>query len=77
MVSVQFTVLATSPTCVTVIVPGQLSVAVTVVISAGGTVALHPSVRVAGQVIVGGVTSTVLVMICVQVVELPHVLVAR
>jgi hypothetical protein len=54
--------LTTSPTKVTVGVP-HASVAVTVVTSAAGTVALQPSARVAGQVIDGGVTSTVLVIV--------------
>jgi hypothetical protein len=47
----------------------QPSVAVTDARSGCGIVALQPNVSVGGQVIVGGVTSTILVMICVQVAE--------
>ena len=54
----------------------QASVAVTVVISTGGSVALHPSVTVGGQVMVGGVMSTILVIVCEQVAVLPHASVA-
>ena len=53
-------------------VPVQLSVAVTKLISGGGTGALHISAGGGGQVMVGGVVSTVLVMICVQVAVLPQ-----
>jgi hypothetical protein len=42
-----------------------------------GTVALQPSVIVAGQVIDGGVTSTILVIVCVQTAELLHASTAR
>jgi len=59
VVSVQLTVLTASPTNVIATAPVQLSVAVTEVISAAGTVALHAKFKVAGQLIVGGVTSTV------------------
>ena len=58
-------------------VPVQLSVAVTVVISGAGTVPLHAIVGGAGHVMVGGVLSTVLVIVCTQVALLPHASVAR
>ena len=57
-------------------VPVQLSVAVTKLISGGGTGALHISAGGGGQVMVGGTTSTVLVIICVQVAVLPQASVA-
>ena len=57
-------------------VPVQLSVAVTSVISGGGTGALQISAGGGGQVMVGGVVSTVLVIICVQVAVLPQASVA-
>jgi hypothetical protein len=63
--------LVTSPTKVTVGVP-HASVAVTVVTSAAGTVALQPRARVAGQVIDGGVTSLVHVTILETVLEFPQ-----
>ena len=63
VVSVQLSVLTTSPTNVIAGVPVQLSVAVTDVISAAGTVALHAKFKVAGQLIVGGVTSTIQVTV--------------
>ena len=50
----------------------QLSVAVTKVISGAGTGPLHTIVGGAGQVITGGVTSTVLVIVCTQVALLPQ-----
>ena len=62
MVSVQPAVLTASLTKVTVVVP-QASEAVTVLTSGAGTVALQPRVIVAGQVIDGGVTSTILVIV--------------
>ena len=77
VVSVQPLVVTTSPTCVIVIVPVQLSVADTVVMSGAGTAWLQVSVGGAGQVIVGGVVSTVLVIVCVHVALLPHASVAR
>ena len=55
----------------------QASEAVTEFISGAGTVALHPNVTVAGQVIDGGVTSTILVMVCEQVALLPQPSTAR
>ena len=61
---------------VTVGVP-HASLEVTDAIFGTGTVALQPSVRLAGQVIVGGVTSTILVMVCVQTAELPQPSTAR
>ena len=54
----------------------QLSVAVTKVISGGGTGPLQMIVGAAGHVIVGGVTSTVLVIVCTHVAVLPHASVA-
>ena len=72
VVSVQPDVVVTSPTCVIVMVPVQLSVAVTKLILGGGTGALHISAGEAGQVITGGVVSTVLVIVCVQVAVLPQ-----
>ena len=57
-------------------VPVQLSVAVTKLISGGGIGALQISVGGGGQVMVGGVVSTVLVMVCVQVAVLPQASVA-
>ena len=77
MVSVQPTVVPTSPTCVTVTGPHR-SLATTDPIFGAGTTGLQPgNTTFAGQVIVGGVVSTVLVIVCVQVAELPHTSVAR
>ena len=59
-----------------VIVPVQLSVADTCVMSGAGTDWLHDNTGGAGQVIVGGVLSTVLVIVCVHVALLPHASVA-
>ena len=62
---------------VTVGVP-QASVAVTDAGSGAGTVGLHPGrFTVAGQVMVGGVVSTVLVIVWVQSAVFPHASVAR
>jgi hypothetical protein len=55
----------------------QASVAVTAAMFGAGTVALQPSVTLAGQLIDGGVTSTVLVMVCEQVALLPQPSTAR
>ena len=55
----------------------QLSVAVTNVTSGAGTGPLHTIVGGAGQVITGGVTSTVLVIVCTHVALLPQPSVAR
>ena len=77
MVSVHPDVVTTSPTCVIVIVPVQLSVALTCVISGAGTVPLHAITGAGGHVMVGGVLSTVLVIVCTQVALLPHASVAR
>ena len=72
VVSVHPTKLTTSLTKVTVGAP-HASVAVTEAMLGAGTVGLHPgNTTAAGQVIVGGVTSTVLVMVCVHVAVLPH-----
>ena len=54
----------------------QLSVAVTSVTSGAGTGPLHTMVGAAGHVITGGVTSTVLVIVCTHVAVLPHASVA-
>ena len=59
-----------------VIVPVQLSVADTNVTSGAGTGPLHAMVGGAGQVITGGVLSTVLVIVCTHVALLPHASVA-
>ena len=62
---------------VTVGVP-HASVAVTDPGLGAGTVGLHPGrFTVGGQVIVGGVVSTVLVIVCVQSAVFPHASVAR
>src|SRR4026208_1076562 len=76
IVSVQPDVLVWSPTCVITIGPVQLSVAVITVMSGAGTGPLHTMVVAAGHVITGGVTSTVLVIVCTQVALLPHASVA-
>jgi hypothetical protein len=61
-----------------VIGPPQPSVAVTKAILAAGTGLLHPATVIfAGQVIIGGVASTLRVIVCVQVVEFPLTSVAR
>jgi hypothetical protein len=76
VVSVHPTRLTASLTKVTVGAP-HASVAVTDVISGAGTVPLHPGTTTAGgHVIVGGVTSTVLVIVCVQVAVFPQASVA-
>src|SRR5439155_1481721 len=55
----------------------QPSVAVTNVISGAGTAPLHAATVIgAGHVITGGVTSTVLVIVCAHVAVLPHASVA-
>src|SRR5687767_8363203 len=56
----------------------QPSVAVTDDGFGAGTAGLHPGrLSVTGQVIMGGVVSTVLVIVCVQSAVLPHASVAR
>ena len=68
----------TVDTCSTTTVPGHPSAVTTRVTSGAGIAALHVCrLSVAGHVIVGGVTSTFLVINCVQVAELPHASVAR
>lgn len=63
VVSIHPTVEGTSLTCVTVM-PPHPSAAVTPVISGAGTAALQPGTAIgAGQDMVGGVISTVLVMV--------------
>ncbi len=64
----------TSLTKVTAGVP-QLSVADTKVISGAGTCVMHSNVRLAGQVICGGVMSST-VIVCAQVAVLPQLSVA-
>ena len=67
----------TSPTCITVTVPPQLSLTpVTDVIFAAGTDDAQDTVIGAGQVNDGGVWSFT-TMICVHVALLPHISVAR
>ena len=77
VVSVHPTTFVTSPTCVIVGTP-HASVAVTKLIFGPGTIPLHPgTTTAAGQLIAGGVVSTVRVIVWVQVDELPHASVAR
>src|SRR5688500_2627747 len=77
VVSVHPDTFTTSLIKVTVGVP-HASVAVTEEGLGAGTVGLHPGkLTVAGQVIVGGVVSTVLVIDCVHSAVLPHASVAR
>jgi hypothetical protein len=67
VVSIHPEVLGTSLTQVTVMLPPHPSEVTTLLISGAGTTGLQPgSGRAAGQVIVGGVTSTVLVIVCTQ-----------
>jgi hypothetical protein len=68
-------VCALSPTCVLDTTP-QLSEADTAFVSAAGTSATHCTVTGEGHVMLGGIESWT-VMVCVQVVELPHASVAR
>ena len=60
----------TSLTQVTTGVP-QLSVAVTRLMSGAGTSVIHATVTGAGQVIIGGILSST-VIVCVQLVVLPQ-----
>jgi nitrogen fixation protein len=66
----------TSSTNVTVGVPAQLSLAVTLDIEFAGTLAAQETVTATGQVTVGGVWSLT-VIVCEQVAELPQTSVAR
>ena len=66
----------TSPTWVTVTTPPQLSAVMTAPVLTAGTSFAQETVVLAGQVMVGGVTSLT-VMTCVQVAELPQASVAR
>lgn len=66
----------TSPTCVTVTVPPQLSAVVTVPVLTGGTWLAQETEIFGGQVMLGGVTSLT-VITWVQVAELPQASVAR
>ncbi len=76
MVSVQPTRLTTSPTKVTVGVP-HASVAVTEATFGPGTAPLQPgTTNAGGHVMLGGVTSTVLVIVWVQVAVFPQASVA-
>jgi hypothetical protein len=61
----------TSPTCVTVVVPPQLSVEVTLSGFGVGTRFAHWTVTFTGHVIDGAVLSN-MVIVCVHVAELPH-----
>lgn len=71
VVSIQPDVEGTSPTCVMTIVP-QPSLAVTKAIFGPGTGLLHPAtVTFAGQEIIGGVISTLRVIVCEQVAVFP------
>ena len=77
VVSVHPTKLVTSLTKVTVGAP-QPSDVVTDAVFGAGTAMLHPAnVTFDGHVMVGGVTSTVLVMVWLQVLEFPQPSVAR
>ncbi len=77
VVSVHPVILTASLINVTVGVP-QASVAVTEDGSGAGTAGLQPGrLTVAGQVIAGGVVSTILVMVWVQSAVFPHASVAR
>jgi hypothetical protein len=72
VVSVHPTRLITSLTKVIVGAP-HASVAVIEEISGAGTAVLHPgNTTAAGHVMAGGVTSNVLVIVCVQVAVLPQ-----
>src|SRR5688572_29833761 len=65
----------TSPTCVMVAAPPQLSDEVTLPVFTAGTSGAHETVTFGGQVIVGGVLSNT-VIVCIQVDELLHASVA-
>lgn len=65
----------TSPTSVTLTVPPQLSLVMTLAGLAAGTRLAHDTVVFAGQVMVGAVGSMT-VITWVQVAELPHASVA-
>ena len=66
----------TSPTSVTLTVPPQLSLVMTLAVLAAGTRLAQDTVVPAGHVIAGGVGSITLID-CVQVAELPHASIAR
>src|SRR3990172_8085756 len=68
--------LGASPMKLTVIGASQLSLVVTELVSAGGTSSSHSTVTGPGQVAVGGVVSST-VIVCVQSVVLPQPSVAR
>jgi hypothetical protein len=70
----QVRLLSTSPTHVTVTLP-QLSDALTVVISGAGISPMHSRIKVPGQPIVGGITSSK-VIVWVHVVEFPQLSIA-
>src|SRR5688572_11605558 len=65
----------TSPTCVIVGVPLQLSEAVTLAVLTAGTWLAHSTVTLAGHVIVGAVLSNT-VIVWAHVAEFPHTSVA-
>src|SRR6266478_179340 len=65
-----------SPCQLTVTAPPQLSLVVTLLVSGTGTWLAQLTVRLVGQVMLGGLVSLT-VMVCVQVALLPHWSVAR
>src|SRR6266436_3783607 len=65
-----------SPCQVTATAPPQLSLVVTLLVFGAGTWLAQPTVRLIGQVMLGGLVSLT-VMVCVQVALLPHWSVAR
>ena len=66
----------TSAAKVTVTEPPQLSDVMTAPTLAAGTALAHETVMLAGQVMLGAVLSST-VIVCVQVAVLPHTSVAR
>ena len=67
----------TSLICVIVTTPAQLSVAITEAVFTAGTAAAQLTVILAGQVVMVGAVTSLTVMTCVQVAELPQASVAR
>src|SRR5438874_10547535 len=65
-----------SPCQFTVTAPPQLSLVVTLLVSGTGTWLAQLTVRLGGQVMLGGLVSLT-VMVCVQAALLPHWSVAR
>ena len=66
----------TSPTCVTVTPPPQLSEVVTAAVFTAGTWPAQETVTLEGQVMDGGAVSLTII-VCAQVAELPQASVAR